>query len=269
MHEYCRTTVKNVISLDGVGVHTGLPSTVKIKPGSDGVRFIVRDCVIPARAAFASTPGGATVLACEGIEISTVEHLLSSLLGLGITDADIVVEGRELPILDGSAIGWCEAITAAGRVELGVYKPLSFTKEVRVEGGCGGVATYTPAQTATVSVSVDFSAVGGPVGVAAHRFGVDDFVKNVAWARTFVMASDVAALKRAGKGKGANYQNTIVWGETGPLKPLRAENEVAVHKLLDAIGDLSLLGGAFQGHVEVVRGSHALHLALVRAILAC
>ena len=179
------------------------------------------------------------------------------------------MEGRELPILDGSALGWCEAIRAADRVDIGEYTPFSCSQVVRVEDGRGGVATYTPSTQASVLVSVDFLVIGGPTGRAEHHFGVDDYVKNVAWARTFVMASDVEALKSAGKGKGATMQNTIVWGDEGPLEPLRAENEVAVHKLLDAIGDLALLGGSFQGQVEVVRGSHALHVALVRELLAC
>lgn len=269
MSEFSRTTVKNVVALNGFGVHTGLPCAVQIQPGSAGVRFIVGDVVIPAQAAYASTPGGATLLSFQGVTVSTVEHLLATFLGLGITDVDVVVDGSELPILDGSALAWCEQVHLAGRCDIGQYSPFRCSKEVSVEDGFGGVATYTPSEQACVSVSVDFSAVGGPVGEAQHRFGVDDFVKNVAWARTFVMTSDVAALKRAGKGKGANYDNTIVWGDTGPLEPLRNENEVAVHKLLDAIGDLSLLGAGFQGHVKFVRGSHALHVALIRALLAC
>jgi len=115
-----------------------------------------------------------------------------------------------------------------------------------------------------VEVSIEFEGAPWVNGTAALRLESDTFAEQVAWARTFVLMDHAPVLREAGRGRGATEENTVVVGAEGPLNPLRAPDEVVRHKLLDAVGDLSLLGAPMRGRMKVHRGSHALHLALLR-----
>lgn len=241
-------------------MHSGRMGRVQVLPAPFGAGLTVRQGgrEVPVDLAHAAAVPGCTQLLLGGRVLATPEHLLAALAGLGVTDAVLEVEGDEVPVLDGSAAPWCEAIRAAGRVEGPALRPRGLgVGEVEAHGGR---MRWGPGPCEVV-VHVDFGG-DGPRGSARWRPGVDDFVEAVAWARTFVRAAEVEALRSAGRGRGATAENTLVWGEGTPRRP----DEPVVHKLLDLVGDLALLG-PWQGRVEVWRGSHRLHHAGMSVIL--
>lgn len=253
-----RARLRAPVVVEGIGLHTGAPCAVLLEPApwGSGLTWVDSSGERPASIAFARAIPGATVLG----ETVTTEHLLAALLGAGITDARCCVEGPEVPALDGSALPWCAYLAA--REEGPALVTRTLPAPVRVEK-YGGVAEIAPASRREVAVSVDFGA-GLPQGSATWREG-EDFSGSVAWARTFAFSHDLDALRATGRGKGASIENTVVYTRFGePLSPLRGADEAARHKLLDAIGDLALLGPEFTGKFTVHRGSHALHLEVLR-----
>ncbi len=222
--------------------------------------FVVGPVTIPATHRFIVGHRGATVLGRDGARVGTPEHLLAALWGRGVLDARLVLSGAEVPALDGSAAPWLDAIDEAGVVAgpQAVVKRVARPVEVALGGG---VARLTPAAVRRVSVQVDFGP-GGPAGAAAVELGSPDFDREIAPARTFVLARDVERLRAEGRGGGATPENTVVW----PASALRFPDEPVRHKLLDLVGDLALCGVPVMGAIEVVRGSHALHHRLVRAL---
>jgi UDP-3-O-[3-hydroxymyristoyl] N-acetylglucosamine deacetylase len=211
---------------------------------------------VPATLEFARAEPGCTVLARESAAIYTPEHLLAALCALGVTDVFAALEGPEVPALDGSACGWVEAIDKAGR-SAGPPLVLWAPRETVEVSGWDGQAWLGPG--AHLSVEVDFEE--GPVGTLSVPQDEASFRRDIMWARTFVLARDVERLLAAGRGKGANADNTLVW----PQGQRRAPDEPIRHKLLDAWGDLALLGPC-EVAMRVLRGSHALHQALLRKV---
>ncbi|MBN2799822.1 MAG: UDP-3-O-acyl-N-acetylglucosamine deacetylase [Deltaproteobacteria bacterium] len=252
------------LSLGGAGLHSGVSCMASVSPGPWGSGLVlVRDGVEhPVSLAHAAAVPGATVLG----GISTPEHLLAALLGPGLTDARIAVAGPELPGLDGSAAPWCAALVAVGAEEEQPLAPLRIRRAWRHEGH-GGAVVLAPSDTLRVSVAVDYPEVGLR-GEAAWSPG-QDFCTQVAPARTFALAWQVDALRAAGRGRGADLDNTVVLGPEGPLNPggTRFADGPVRHRLLDALGDLALLGLALTGHLRVIRGSHRLHQEALRAAL--
>lgn len=248
---------------EGVGVHSGEPARLELRPAAfgHGLVFHTADGEVPAALAWARAEPGATVLRCGAARVSTPEHLLAALSALGVTDAELHLTGPEVPALDGSARPWVEAIDEAGRVDGPALEPWTPTEPVVAEAR-GGRAWLGPSAAPSIRVEVDFGA-GGPMGKLSVPLTEAAFREHVAWARTFVRAEDVKQLVAEGRGRGASPENTVVW----PLAELRAPDEPVRHKLLDAWGDLALLGPS-RCSVRVVRGSHALHLALLRKALA-
>lgn len=243
---------------EGTGIHTGRPARIRISPQpfGTGVRFRRGGQAL----SMARAEPGATVLCGPGVRLGTPEHLLAAISGLWLTDLLVEVSGGdEVPALDGSAAGWVTALDDAGCAE---GPPLSCRAlpRVRVEEA-GGWAASDPESDA-LSVVVDFGA-RGPSGALTVRRREAAFRTEVAWARTFVHADDIATLRAAGRGAGADAQNTAVW----PSGPLRSPDEPVRHKLLDLWGDLALLG-PYAGSVTAHRGSHRLHHALIEAIRA-
>jgi len=265
-----RRTLGDAVDLRGIGVHTGAPCAVRVQPAPFGTGVVLRDperpeIEVPARLQQVVGGAGATVLARDGLRIGTVEHLLAALHGAGVTDATVEVRGPEIPILDGSARPFADALAEVGIVQGPPGPVLGVTAPVEVVAH-GGRARITPAARCEVAVDVDF----GPEGPRGHAEVVlegDRFRQEVAFARTFVLARDVERLRAAGRGAGATAENTVVWGPAGPHGPLLVPDEPVRHKLLDLVGDLALLGAPLRGRVVVERGSHALHHALLGALL--
>lgn len=248
-HRLART-----VRLEGVGVHTGEPCAATVGP-ADRFELVVGGECVPA------SLDGVTD-AAMGVRIAgvrTIEHLLSALAGRGVFGARIEVEGGELPILDGSAARWCEALEteSAGEVE-----PVAGPAEVR-DGD-----RLVRLEPGPWRVVVELTDRGGLAALGPTRLELDPaaYDAEIAWARTFAWAPDVPRLLAAGFGRGANRENTVVVGEgategRGPGEPLR-------HKALDAIGDLALLGRPWRGTLTLRDSGHDLHIALARALAA-
>lgn len=260
-----RRTLLRPLSRAGRGIRSGQPSVVAVLPAGWGTGLVVEQGGrrAPVVAAHVHAAAGMTALRAPGVAVDLLEHLLAALVGCGVTDARIVVHGREVPILDGSSTGWLDGLEL---IEGPSVVPLVVTEPVSV-AGFGGRATFEPSDTARVSVDVDF----GPPWQGRAELTLYDgsFRATVGGARTFARRADVVALRAVGRAGGAGPENTALLGASGSLAP-RDPQEPVRHKLLDAVGDLAWLGRPLRGAFHVERGSHRLHVAAVQALLrAC
>jgi len=253
----------------GIGLHTGRRVEALVEMGlpGTGIVFFANGLEIPARPeSIAPNPQRATTLECEGTRITTVEHLLAALAAFGETDVRVHVDGDELPILDGSAILWAEALSGSGA------KPgpsfVRVTSPVRVDEGASSahLEPLDPASTPRIHVVIDFDRNELPRQEYSFAPGKDDFRFGPAFARTFAFADEVPSLREQELAGGGSLDNALVIGSAGPLNPegMRAPDEPARHKLLDAMGDLMLLGGLPWAEVTLVRPGHRLLHELVR-----
>lgn len=261
-----RRRLRSAFERHGVGVHTGEHTRVRLSPAEwgRGVFFVVNDQEIPAILENARGIPGSTVLACGGHTVRTPEHLLAALVGLGIRDARIEVFGPEVPVLDGSALPWCEGALRVGLEDGPSAGVVEIDVPIEVEHS-GGRASVSPARRCLVEVDVAFEA--GPVGTWAWDLSEEVFLDEIAPARTFVLERDVERLRAAGLGRGASVENTVLYGPDGPLGETRFPDEAVRHKLLDLVGDLAFSPvWPLRAHIRVERGSHALHHALMEAL---
>ncbi|MBA2320729.1 MAG: UDP-3-O-acyl-N-acetylglucosamine deacetylase [Deltaproteobacteria bacterium] len=250
-------------SLAGPGIHQGVRGRIFAAPAPWGTGLVFRcgEVRVPVGLDSVRPQRGSTVLTADGAVVHTPEHLLAALVGAGITDAVLTLDGPEVPILDGSSGPWLDAIA-----HVGVVPGPSLAERVvrtRVEVSLdGGTAAVEPFDGAEVRVSIGWDDPRLPRGALVlplERFA------EVARARTFVLASEIAHARAAGRGGGANADNTVVVDPERELAALRFPDEVLRHKLLDAIGDLALVGAPFRGRLTVDRGSHRLHAAVLEA----
>jgi UDP-3-O-[3-hydroxymyristoyl] N-acetylglucosamine deacetylase len=271
-------TLKNVIRATGVGLHTGekVYLTLRPAPVDAGIVFRRVDLEPPVEVkAKAENVGDTTLsstLADGEVRISTVEHLLSALAGLGIDNAYVDLSAAEVPIMDGSAGPFVFLIQSAGIVEQEAPKRfIRIKKTVRVEDGDKWVQ-FEPFNGFKVSLSIDFDhpAFTGRSQIAEIDFSTTSFVKEVSRARTFGFMSQLESLRARNLALGGSLDNAIVVDDYRILNEdgLRYDDEFVKHKVLDAIGDLYLLGhsliGAFSGH----KSGHALNNQLLRTLLA-
>ena len=263
-------TLASPIERMGVGLHLGVNAEVKILPAaaSTGRIFICKDledAVIPARIESLHQTVLSTELGLGGATIRTVEHLLAALVGLGIDNARIEASGPEVPLLDGSAREWAEEIIRAGWVQQTDLRQIcTVAQPIFVQQGESFVAAL-PAPQTRLTCGIDFSHPA--IGQQWHSIQPEEFWSEVASARTFGLAEEVEKLLESGLIKGGSLENALVCGAQGWLNPpLRYPNEPARHKLLDLIGDLSLLGGFPRAHILAYKASHALHTQLVQRL---
>lgn len=256
-----RFTLERAVARDGVGLHGGRRCRAVIAPAAAGSGRTINGAAVGIGALVDARL--ATTLATPGGSVATVEHLLAALVGCGIDDVAITVEGGEVPILDGSAAPWVEAIAEAGRVAVaGEAAPLMLDRAVEIVDGDRWIRA-SPAARLALDVAIDFPLIGRQRFAAA----VADFAA-VADARTFGFAAHAAALHAAGRALGASLDNAVVFDAAGrPLAPLRHADEPARHKWLDLLGDLALLGRPLRARVEAFAAGHALHHRLVAALL--
>lgn len=277
-----RRTLAGPASVSGRGLFTGAPASVRMTPAPAGNGVSMRRADIAGAPAFPATiaslaqgpaalPGRNTCLGPQGAPIMTVEHVLSALSACGITDALIEVAGPEVPILDGSAAPFVEAILAAGTRALdGNAEPLTLSRPVRVEGPGGASITATPGARAELVYELDYGS-GSPIArqTAAFEPGVTDYAHAIAPARTFCLEAEARAMRDAGLFTHLGPRDMLVIGPAGPIEnAYRLPEEPARHKLLDLIGDLSLVGRPVRARIVAVRSGHALAHAMCRALLA-
>jgi len=209
----------------------------------------------------------ATSLMRQGVLISTTEHLLSALIGMGVDNVIVELDNLELPILDGSALPYVEAFLRAGiRTQRRKRETIRVLRAVEVREGDKFIGVY-PGAGYRISYAIDFPAPIGKqrtcVDLAAETYGT-----TIAPARTFGYLADEKRLRDMGLIRGANAKNAIILGAKGPINgPLRFSDEYVRHKVLDLIGDLALAGRRIEGHVVAERAGHAMHTAFVARLL--
>ena len=267
-------------TLSGVGLHSGLVSTVKIMPAKPGSgRYFVRvdqpgQPIIQANLDLVSQTVLSTELSKETtsgvIKIRTVEHLLAALSVNGIADARIEIDGAEVPLLDGSAKLWADAITEnilpQKIVEHNSCSPLVIQQPIVVQEKDSFVAAMPSSEIRfTYGIEFPYDAIGNQWH--SWTLNPSDFATEIAPARTFGFAEGIEQLRQAGLIKGGSLDNALVCSDQGWLNPpLRFTNEPARHKLLDLVGDLSLLGTFPQAHFLAYKASHKLHIQLAKKI---
>ncbi|HSM80047.1 MAG TPA: UDP-3-O-acyl-N-acetylglucosamine deacetylase [Nodosilinea sp.] len=273
-----QTTLATSLEGQGIGLHSGVATTVTLHPAEAhrGRYFVRTDLpgqpVIPASLEAVNPTLLSTELRQGDAAVRTVEHLLAALTGLGIDNVRIEIDGGEVPLLDGSALGWVNLIAQAGRAVQDVPRPqLSLSQPVTVHHEDAFVAAF-PAPTLRLTYGIDFevAAIGNQWfswSPSHNPFGADGFATAVAPARTFGLAHQVEHLRANGLIKGGSLDNALVCSTEGWLNPpLRFDDEPARHKMLDLIGDLSLLGSLPNAHVVAYKASHRLHGELAAAL---
>jgi UDP-3-O-[3-hydroxymyristoyl] N-acetylglucosamine deacetylase len=266
-----QATVARSITTRGVGVHSGQSVRLAIQPApaGSGVTFVRTDLPdaprIPARADLVVDTRLATTLGRDGVRLSTVEHLLAALAGVGIDNATVEVDGPEVPIMDGSAAPWVTLLAAAGRRELDAPRTtLVVDRRVAVREGDREIAVE-PSAHLEIAYEIAFEHAAIPAQSLRMVVNPARFASELAPARTFGFLAEVQALKARGLARGGSLDNAVV-----VLNPegLRFPDEFVRHKALDLVGDLALIGLPVRGRVMVARGGHRLHAALLAALLA-
>jgi UDP-3-O-[3-hydroxymyristoyl] N-acetylglucosamine deacetylase len=266
-------TLRRSITCAGIGLHSGHRVTLTLRPAPAdyGIRFRRADLgglEIPARVEHVASLNYATGLSFAGARVETVEHLLAALVSQGVDNVAIELNTPEVPIMDGSAAPFVYLLQEAGIKKLS--SPRRFLKVLRpvsLARGDKHIAIY-PADEFRISYTISFD---HPLLRHQSRSVVvtaDTFAEDLAPARTFGFLKDLEMLRQQGLTLGGSLDNAVVLGETGVLNnTLRFEDEFVRHKILDAIGDLALIGAPIIGHVVAHRGGHALHTALGTALL--
>ncbi|MBF2025519.1 MAG: UDP-3-O-acyl-N-acetylglucosamine deacetylase [Oscillatoriales cyanobacterium C42_A2020_001] len=260
--------------MSGVGLHTGEQVQVRVLPAATGQgRYFVRTDLpasptIPARVEVVSQTLLSTELKIDSAPVRTVEHLLAALTAMGIDNARIEIDAAEAPLLDGSAKQWTDAIAHVGVVaQSAPRQPWTVTEPMWIREGDAFVAALpSPELRFTYGIDFDLEAIGNQW----HSWSPasdEPFATAIAPARTFGLAHQIKYLQSQGLIKGGSLDNALVCGSEGWLNPpLRFANEPARHKLLDLIGDLSLLGTMPVAHFLAYKASHALHTQLARSL---
>jgi UDP-3-O-[3-hydroxymyristoyl] N-acetylglucosamine deacetylase len=271
-------TLRNAIKATGVGLHTGDKVYLTLAPAPVNTGIVFRrvdlDPVveIPGRADNVADTMLSTGLVANGAKVSTVEHLMAAMAGLGIDNAYVDVSAPEVPIMDGSAGPFVFLIQSAGIEEQNAPKKfIRIKRKVTVEDG-DKVASFLPFDGFKVSFTIDFD---HPVfrDRTAHAdvdFSTTSFVKEISRARTFGFMHEIEYLRSKGLARGGSVDNAIVVDEYRILNQdgLRYDDEFVRHKVLDAIGDLYLLGNSLIGEFRAYKSGHALNNASLRALIA-
>ncbi len=271
-------TLKNSIKATGIGLHTGEKIYLTLRPAPVDTGIIFRrvdldePVEIPARPENVGSTTLSTTLEKDGVRISTVEHLLSALAGLGIDNAYIELSASEVPIMDGSAGPFVFLIQSAGIHEQNAAKQfIRIKRSVVVEDGDKWVR-FDPFDGFKVSFTIDFDhpVIRSRSQQVVMDFSTTSFVKEVSRARTFGFMSELEYLQANNLALGGSPDNAIVLDDYRILNEdgLRYEDEFVKHKILDAIGDLYLMGHSLIGAYSAYKSGHALNNRLLRALLA-
>ncbi len=270
---YFQTTIKKPVELVGIGLHKGSPVKLRLEPleSNSGIIFHRSDVnvSIPLKPENVVDTKMATVIGKDGFVISTIEHLLSAVYAYGIDNLRVIVDADEVPVMDGSSVSYCMLLDEAGTLELDVAKKImKIKKEVIVQEGDKYVK-LSPAPDLKYDFTIKF-----PHPVIQNQDFVLEFTKQkykdeISRARTFGFLHEVQYLRSKGLALGGSLENAIVLDDKKVLNPegLRFSDEFVRHKILDAIGDMSLIGMNFVGNYEALAGSHDLNHKLTLELL--
>jgi len=274
-------TLAAEISQSGVGLHSGASTHIRLLPAAVGQgRYFVRVDLpniptIPARVEAVSQTVLSTQLGKGEACVRTVEHLLAALAGMGVDNARIEIDGPEVPLLDGSAQVWVDAIAQVGLVSQSMPRVVpQLVEPIWVyQDDAFAAALPAPETRFTYGIDFDLPAIGNQWHSWSQVVGEDSkpsstFREEIAPARTFGLAHQIDQLRQQGLIKGGSLDNALVCGSQGWLNPpLRFANEPVRHKILDLVGDLSLLGSFPNAHFFAYKASHSLHVQLAQRIL--
>jgi len=269
-------TVENAVSCAGVGLHSGQPVTLTLRPAppNTGVIFVNRNgkdgASLAASVEHLVPTELCTAISGNGFQVKTIEHILAALAGLNIDNVYVELDAGEAPIMDGSAAHFVRLIRSAGIISQNRRQPyLKITRPLEVADGTRRVR-IEPSSTPKITYSIDYNHPLIQTQSYVYEHSAHAFEREIADARTFGFLKEVEALWARGLGQGGNLDNTIVLSQDGILNEsgLRFANEFVRHKILDLIGDFSLLGIPFIGHLIAERSGHAIHTRLVQQILA-
>jgi UDP-3-O-[3-hydroxymyristoyl] N-acetylglucosamine deacetylase / 3-hydroxyacyl-[acyl-carrier-protein] dehydratase len=274
--DHLQRTIETEVTFKGVGLHTARNVSVTFKPAgaNTGINFIRVD--VPGRPVIRATLENLlsssvgmrrSSLCKDGAHIHTIEHLMATLSGVGIDNLYIEIDGEELPGLDGSGAKFLELLTKAGIKQQDKPRDYYVAKEPIFIEEEGAYIMVLPAADFRITYTLSYQ---HPLLKAQFLdIALDDqaFRTEIAPARTFCLEEEAEALQKQGIGQGANYENTLVLGQSGVIKnKLRFEDEFVRHKILDLLGDLYILGQPLKGHVLAVKSGHSLNLKLVRRL---
>jgi len=265
-------TVAAPLEFTGVGLHSGAPVTMRLLPAPAGSGIVFRrtdldNFEIPAIGRNIAKVSYATSLMRQGVLISTTEHLLSALIGMGVDNVIVELDNLELPILDGSALPYVQAFQEVGiKTQRRRRESIRVLSPIEVREGNKFIGVY-PGSGYRIQYTIEFPLPIGrqesSIDLAAETYGT-----FIAPARTFGYKADEKKLRDMGLIRGASPENAIVLGSNGPENgPLRFSDEYVRHKVLDLIGDLALAGRRIEGHVVAERAGHAMHTALVARLM--
>ncbi len=273
-----QTTIRKAITIHGKGLHSGAPAVLRILPASANygiwfrrVDITGRDNLIPALYDYVNDTRLCTRIANDaGVEVSTIEHLMAALAGTGVHNALIEIDGPEVPIMDGSSEEFVAAIMRAGTMELNVpVRAIRVTKEVSIRVDDVEVSLQ-PSDALEIDFQIEFAdrAIGAQQKTLNMSNG--SFVRELSDCRTFCLNSDVEKMQSIGLARGGGLENAIVVDNGVVLNPegFRRTDECVRHKMLDALGDLSLAGLPILGRYTAKRGGHRTTNLLLRELFS-
>ncbi|MCW1955454.1 UDP-3-O-acyl-N-acetylglucosamine deacetylase [uncultured Lentibacter sp.] len=269
-------TLKHPVSFQGIGLHSGKPVTLTVRPAQagHGVKFLrsdiaLGDAIVPARwDAVEQGPLCTRIVNASGVDVSTIEHVMAALAGCGVYNALIELDGPEVPILDGSAAPFVKRFLEAGLVQL--EEPvwaIRILRDVEVRRG-EAWARLSPADEMQIDFSIDFEDAAIGRQHKALNMANGSFVRELCDSRTFCRQADVDAMHEQGLALGGTLENAVVVAGDKVLSPggLRHADEAVRHKMLDALGDLALAGAPLLGVYTGARAGHAMTNALLRKL---
>jgi len=273
--DYRQRTIREEVSCTGIGLHSGHPVNMTIKPAppDHGIAFIRKDIpshpVIKAQFDSVVDTNLSTTIGNNGFKVSTVEHLMAAFFGLGIENVRVELDGPEVPIMDGSAAPFVFLLKSAGLKELKSPKRFIVIKEpFEIREGGRSIGLY-PSKELKISYTIDFNHPLLRDQRYELRFSGKDFVKEISRARTFGFLRDIETLRENGLAMGGSLDNAIVIDDFRILNEdgLRYKDEFVRHKILDFLGDLAILGCPVIGHFVVNRSGHSLNQNLLKKLV--
>jgi len=268
-----QTTISKPVDLVGIGLHKGVPVRLRLEPleANRGIEFFRSDVniTIPLKPENVVDTQMATVIGKEGYFISTIEHMLSAVYAYGIDNLRVIVDADEIPVMDGSSASFCMLLDEAGLVELDAPKKvMKIKKEISVKEGDKYV-TLSPSDDLKYDFTIKFNHPVIDQQSFTLNFSKAEYKEKISKARTFGFLHEVQYLRSKGLALGGSLENAVVLDDKKVLNTegLRFPDEFVRHKILDAIGDMSLLGLNFIGNYEAFAGSHDLNHKLTLALL--